>query len=345
MNHNLFAVAAMLTLGSQLFAQEVNLDIGLANGSPSTSYGAAPAQAGSWNRMTSSGGCVLVDTSGAPTSAQVSSSVQHSFNFSANNPLTTGDDELLLDAGHDGALTLNFAGLANGEYQVYTYAWAPDNHTTYFTNVAVPGSQDAVQSVGGANWTGVHVQGATYAMHRKTVTNGALQIVCTVGNLYATVNGVQLRRSPSALSYCSAKTNSLGCTPSIAGTGLSSASAGSGFVVGSINNRNHRSGVLFYGVNGRASSAFQGGTLCVLPPIRRKLALNSGGSPAPIEDCSGVYSFDLNAFATGALGGSPLPALSVSGTQINCQFWGRDPGFAAPNNTSLSNGLEFTVQA
>jgi DNA-binding beta-propeller fold protein YncE len=147
----------------------------------------------------------------------------------------------------------------------------------------------------------------------------------------------------AAISYCTAKVNSLGCTPFIASQGTASASAVSGFVVSASNVRNQKNGLLVYGVNGRASLPFQAGTMCIALPRMRAPIVNSLGNPSPADDCSGVYSLDMNAFAAGALGGNPLPALLVAGTLVDCQWWGRDPGFAPPNNTTLSNALEYTV--
>ncbi|MEO6709705.1 MAG: hypothetical protein ABI054_07485, partial [Planctomycetota bacterium] len=144
------------------------------------------------------------------------------------------------------------------------------------------------------------------------------------------------------VSYCTAKLNSLGCLPSILSSGVPSASAGSGFVVQGSNVRNVKPGLLLYGVNGRASTPFQGGFLCMSPGVRRSTPLNSGGSPSG-NDCTGVYSIDMNAFAVGALGGTPLPALTVAGTRVDCQFWGRDQGFSVPNNSTLTNALEYTT--
>jgi hypothetical protein len=144
-------------------------------------------------------------------------------------------------------------------------------------------------------------------------------------------------------STCTAKTNSLGCVPVIGGAGTPSATSGSGFVVSATNEFNNKAGLLFYGITGSASIPFQGGTLCVNPPIRRTPASTSGGTPPPVNNCTGVFSIDMNAFAVGSLGGNPIGALTVSGTVVNCQWWGRDPGFAAPNNTSLSDGLQYTV--
>ncbi len=147
---------------------------------------------------------------------------------------------------------------------------------------------------------------------------------------------------PPPINYCTAKLNSQGCTPSILATGVSSASATSGFTISATNVINNTVGLLTYTSAGRAATPFLGGWRCVSAPIRRSLQVYSGGSPPP-NNCSGVYSLDLNAFASGALGNSPAPYLSMPGTIIDLQFWGRDPGFAPPNNAALSDALEFSV--
>jgi len=142
--------------------------------------------------------------------------------------------------------------------------------------------------------------------------------------------------------YCTAKTNSLGCVPTLAYSGTPSATAPNGFVVSSSNVLNQKSGQLIYSLNGRNNAPFQGGILCVRSPVRRTVIVNSGGS-ASGNNCSGTFSLDFNTFARGSMAAVPAPELSVAGTVVDVQWWGRDPGFAQPNNTSLSAGLEFVM--
>ena len=70
-------------------------------------------------------------------------------------------------------------------------------------------------------------------------------------------------------SYCTAKLNSLGCSPSMSASGQPSASATSGFVVRATDVLNNKAGLLLYSVSGRAALPFQGGTLCIALPVRR----------------------------------------------------------------------------
>jgi hypothetical protein len=142
--------------------------------------------------------------------------------------------------------------------------------------------------------------------------------------------------------YCTGKFNSLGCLPIASSTGVPSATSGSGYVVSCSNVLNNKAGVMLYTINGPLNVPFQGGILCINTPIRRGVPLNAGGNPTG-NDCSGTFSMDVNAFAVGALGGNPIPELQVAGTQVWAQFWGRDQGFPAPNNTTLSNGIRWSV--
>jgi Tol biopolymer transport system component len=144
--------------------------------------------------------------------------------------------------------------------------------------------------------------------------------------------------TPSApRSYCLPKVNSLGCTSVLTSSGTPSASAGSGFLIRGTNVRNKKAGVLLYSTASAAMLPFQGGYLCLLPPVKRSFGLSSGGS-ASGHDCTGVFSADFNAWiATGK-----DPAL-LQGQDVWAQMWGRDPGFPPPDNTSLTQGLTFVI--
>ena len=69
----------------------------------------------------------------------------------------------------------------------------------------------------------------------------------------------------------------------------------------------------------------------------------SGGTPSPVNDGTGAWSLDMDAFAAGLADGSTDPGLLVPSARVHTQWWGRDQGFEAPCNTSLSNGLQYDV--
>jgi hypothetical protein len=77
--------------------------------------------------------------------------------------------------------------------------------------------------------------------------------------------------------------------------------------------------------------------LCIAQPILRGPVVSAGGTAGM---CDGAYGLDMNAFAAGLAGGSPAAYLSVPGTTITCQWWGRD---TAAHGVYLTDALEYTV--
>lgn len=132
----------------------------------------------------------------------------------------------------------------------------------------------------------------------------------------------------SSVVYCTPKVNSQGCTPNIfSDAGCPSASGGPwNLHVDML--LNNKPGMIFHGTQ-RFNLPFQGGFLCVLPPVNRTPPQSTGGNPPP-NDCSGTMILDVVALGFAA------------GTTVNFQAWSRDPGSPVPTN--LSAGIEFTIQ-
>lgn len=136
--------------------------------------------------------------------------------------------------------------------------------------------------------------------------------------------------------YCTAKLNSQGCTPSISFAGAPSASSAAAFDIACSNAINQKAGTLFYGW-AAASTPFQGGVKCVQSPVRRTGVQNSGGSSSS-DDCSGVLTYDFNARIR-----SGVDTALVPGATVYAQYWYRDGADPAGFGTGLSDALEFTV--
>lgn len=139
---------------------------------------------------------------------------------------------------------------------------------------------------------------------------------------------------PLPRTYCSAKTSSAGCLPSMHAVGLPSYSSAAPFLAEATGVLNGKNGLLFYGFAADAQ-AFQGGVQCVASPVLRTPLQSSGGNPPP-DDCSGSYSFDFNLWIQ-----SGLDPLLVPGVEVFAQYWMRDP--ADPVGSGLSDGLRFTI--
>jgi hypothetical protein len=148
------------------------------------------------------------------------------------------------------------------------------------------------------------------------------------------VKGISLFPS-SPVTYCTGKTNSLGCIPGVTRSGLPSVSSATPFSINAVNIINQKQGLLFYGF-APESSPFQGGTLCVAAPTTRTAVQSSGGSTSG-ADCTGTFALDFNTRIQSGVD----PALSL-GAEVYCQYWSRDP--QSPSTTSLTNALRFLVQ-
>jgi len=136
--------------------------------------------------------------------------------------------------------------------------------------------------------------------------------------------------SPAVCTYCTAKTTSSGCLPSMGWSGSTSVSSGA-FTLQASALQPNKFGLFFYGGHAN-STAFQGGSLCVATPLTRTPVTNTGGAAT----CSGFASLDFNGWIA-----SGVDPLLVVGSRWAAQFWSRDP--QSSFGTSLTNTLVFTL--
>jgi hypothetical protein len=153
--------------------------------------------------------------------------------------------------------------------------------------------------------------------------------------------------------FCTAKPGLACGVPTLTTSGVPSATAGSGFTVTSGPARTCRSGILLYNTNFINGVPFQGGTLCVdSMGLRRAGSTNSMGTPGG-ANCDGAFSIDMNTFAvgnwvvpncdgtpSGIAPNNPAAFLTVAGTQVSTQWWGRD---SVATGSFVSEAVRFTI--
>jgi len=134
--------------------------------------------------------------------------------------------------------------------------------------------------------------------------------------------------------YCTAKTNSQGCVPSIGAVNNASLSSERPFFITCSQQLNERNGLLFYGFQPNFTP-YQGGFLCVKSPTTRSPLLNSGGNSGA-TDCSGAFVYDFNERIQ-----SGADASLTLADDVCAQFWSRDAAASFGNNRS--DAITFAI--
>jgi hypothetical protein len=137
--------------------------------------------------------------------------------------------------------------------------------------------------------------------------------------------------APDPVPYCVSTLNSAGCAATIGWEGHPTLSGLDDFAVTAEWVVNAKFGLLFHG-SAAASIPFQGGTLCVAPPLVRTGVQVSGGTPPPANDCTGTFRFAWTHAQLAALG---------AGSTVYAQYWYRDP--LSPGAVGLTDALSFPV--
>ena len=140
--------------------------------------------------------------------------------------------------------------------------------------------------------------------------------------------------------YCTAGTSASGCAAQLAGCGVPSASAPSGFELVTGDVEGAKDGLYFFGANGRQAGPWGNGTSyqCVAPPVARAGLLAGTGTSGL---CDGSFVQDLNALWCPAC--PKAHKNPGAGAVVQAQLWYRDPKSTSNQTTSLSNAIEFQV--
>jgi hypothetical protein len=151
-------------------------------------------------------------------------------------------------------------------------------------------------------------------------------------------NGVPDECESTVVNYCTAGTTASGCQAMISGTGTPSATSPTGFFLGASTVEGDKTGLFYFGTNGRQANSWGNGTSyqCVVPPVKRGALLGPSGTASM---CNGSFSYDLNAHWTAKPNHNP-----GAGALAQAQFWFRDPSNTSNQDTSLSDAIEFCVE-
>ena len=332
-----FFVLALLAPSG--WAQNFNIDVGdnlILFPTPQNSYAGAAGQSGKWNDVHTTYSASLLELDGSPSGVTTASTSPSSYNYFPS-PLTGDDRNLMIDIQNlpfiGGPWSWTFSGLQNGDYALYTYAWAPENNG-FKTRVEVPIASEPAQDVGGLWSGGSHVQGVTYALHHLSVTSQSFSLTVEgLGGHDGSLNGFQLvLQSPSGpTSYCTSKPTSVpGCLPALSGPSAVTVGGGPAIAVCAPTPGGGNGLLIWNKALAPAPPLTSFGFLCIqAPPKRAVVTFTTPGGTYP--SCNGQFSFDLQALVDDAVAGN---ALAV-GDAIYIQAWYRDtpnPGAANFSN-------------